>query len=324
MEQGNQLLEQASDANDSVRDHNKKSTQDYHNKVQTNKEMAEGEEWYHGVTDALGAQHTYQALSQTSARMGEKGLSGIGGYGKLALSDTGDAGKALVGAGADLASATANTVKGTVSSLGAGLQKAGQVGKNVVGSVQKLTGVAQPVERAGQTSAQVASDLASKTPSGFVAGNVESSADLTTNVGKTAESTTSAVATGAEGGAKATGGLLAKGIAAATGGYAEVGSIANVGLGKSLGNIGGAIDIVKDFGNIGKAGGFFGGTGASKGDELSNALTVGGSVLDIASLALPFLAPIAAGVQIAGAIDGTVQSVKDNEAKSQTTKGRPS
>eukprot|EP01049_Picozoa_sp_SAG25_P015163 SAG25_NODE_2969_length_1289_cov_0.836975_2_plen_254_part_00 len=172
------------------------------------------------------------------------------------------------------------------------------------------------------------------------AGNVESSADLTTptpaepspagpagaaggageGAGKTA---TTAITDAGKGAApveeKAAGTLFERGIQAATGGRAAVGSIANAGLGKVLGNVGGGIDIVKDFANIGSKGGFFGGTGATTGDEVSNALTVGGSVLDVASIALPFLAPIAGAVQIAGAIDGTYESVKDSQAQASAT-----
>ena len=285
MEQGNQLLEGAVSVNDKIADENKLNTQDYHKNQKTDKNTAEGEEWYHGVRDALGGHGVYQGVATTRARMASKSLS----YGGLAAEDIRTVGSRLGGAGADLAQATVSGAKGVASSVTGGLQKAGQVGKNVVGSVQKLTGVAQPVEKVGQTSAEVATDVASKTA---------------TTGGKTG----SAVLSGTEAGIEA-------------GGEAGFKGIAKAGLGKALGNIGGGIDIVKDFDNIGKKGGFFGGTGGTTGDEISNALTVGGTVLDIASFALPFLAPIAAGVQIAGAIDGTYQSVKDSQKTASDTKG---
>ena len=57
MEQGNQLLDQATDANDAIRDANLQTTQTYTGQVSKNKEMAEGEEWYHGVTDEIGRAH---------------------------------------------------------------------------------------------------------------------------------------------------------------------------------------------------------------------------------------------------------------------------
>lgn len=289
MEQGNQLLEGAVSVNDKIADENKLNTQDYHKNQKTDKNTAEGEEWYHGVRDALGGHGVYQGVASTRARMASKGLS----YGGLAAEDIRTVGSRVGGAGADLAQATVSGAKGIASSVTGGLQKAGQVGKNVVGSVQKLTGVAQPVEKVGQTSAEVATDVASKTAS---------------TGGKTGSSVLSSTEAGTEAGIEA-------------GGEAGFKGIAKAGLGKALGNIGGGIDIVKDFDNIGKKGGFFGGTGGTTGDEVSNALTVGGTVLDIASFALPFLAPIAAGVQIAGAIDGTYQSVKDSQKTASDTKG---
>ena len=60
---------------------------------------------------------------------------------------------------------------------------------------------------------------------------------------------------------------------------------------------------------------------ASAGDKVSNALSVTGTVLDVASLALPFLEPVAAAVSVAGAIDGTYQSVKDQEKQQNQDKG---
>jgi len=330
MEQGNQLLEQATDANDAIRDANLQTTQTYTGQVSKNKEMAEGEEWYHGVTDAFGAHGAFQSVASTRARMADKGLS----YAGLAAEDfrnlaSGNIGK-NVGKGAAKGAASAGKV---ATSLQQGLKDAGQVETVAGGGVQ--------------SSADLGFKAGATIPG---AGNVESSADLTTPApaepsapGAAASAPTEPGPAGAAGGAgegagktattaitdagkgaapveeKAAGTLFERGIQAATGGRAAVGSIANAGLGKVLGNVGGGIDIVKDFANIGSKGGFFGGTGATTGDEVSNALTVGGSVLDIASIALPFLAPIAGAVQIAGAIDGTYESVKDSQAQASAT-----
>eukprot|EP01046_Picozoa_sp_COSAG06_P030348 COSAG06_NODE_2877_length_6143_cov_1410.664851_6_plen_362_part_00 len=320
MEQGNQLLDQATDANDAIRDANLQTTQTYNGQVSKNKEMAEGEEWYHGVTDAFGAHGAFQSVASTRARMADKGLS----YSGLAAEDfrnlaSGNIGK-NVGKGAAKGGAKAGEV---ANSLQKGLKDAGQVETVAGGGVQ--------------SSADLGFKAGATVPG---AGNVESSADLTTptpaepspagpagaaggageGAGKTA---TTAITDAGKGAApveeKAAGTLFERGIQAATGGRAAVGSIANAGLGKVLGNVGGGIDIVKDFANIGSKGGFFGGTGATTGDEVSNALTVGGSVLDVASIALPFLAPIAGAVQIAGAIDGTYESVKDSQAQASAT-----
>lgn len=354
MEQGNQLLDQAVDANDAIRDQNLKTTQTYDSDKKTDKQIAEGEEWYHGVTDAFGAHGALQSVASTRARMADEGLS----YAGLAKKDVSDLGSKLTGGAAgDLETATKDAGKTTSisESLQSGLSRAGQAGKEGIGRLRGALGTQAPVPRQPK----------------FVAGSVESSADLppedstpapttdeppagtteptttetpgaegtptpegTTPTGETTgaptpaegatppsgESPTGAVAPVAEDeGEKGAGSLFERGIEAVTRGKAPVGSIANAGLGKVLGNIGGGIDVVKDFDNIGKKGGFFGGTGASTGDEISNALTIGGSVLDVASLALPFLAPIAGAVQIAGAIDGTYQAVKDSDAQASAT-----
>ena len=322
MEQGNQLLDQATDANDAIRDANLQTTQTYTGQVSKNKEMAEGEEWYHGVTDAFGAHGAFQSVASTRARMADKGLS----YSGLAAEDfrnlaSGNIGK-NVGKGAAKGAASAGKV---TTSLQQGLKDAGQVETVAGGGVQ--------------SSADLGFKAGATVPG---AGNVESSADLTTPAPAEPSAPGAAAAAGTEPGAagagktattaitdagkgaapveeKAAGTLFERGIQAATGGRAAVGSIANAGLGKVLGNVGGGIDIVKDFANIGSKGGFFGGTGATTGDEVSNALTVGGSVLDVASIALPFLAPIAGAVQIAGAIDGTYESVKDSQTQASAT-----
>ena len=307
MEQGNQLLDQAVDANDAIRDANLKTTQKYDSDVKTDKEMAEGEEWYHGVTDALGAHGALQSIASTRARMADTGLS----YAGLAKKDVSDlASKFSGGVAGDLETATKASGKTTsiAESLQSGLSRAGQAGKEGIGRLRGALGTQAPVPRQPQ----------------FVAGSVESSADLppssSTPAPTPSESPAGSAALVVENeGEKGAGSLFERGIEAVTGGKAPVGSIANAGLGKVLGNIGGGIDIVKDFDNIGKKGGFFGGTGTSTGDEISDALTVGGSVLDVASLALPFLAPIAGAVQIVGAIDGTYQAVKDSQSQASAT-----
>ena len=286
MEQGNQLLQNSADANQEIRDENLKTKQDYKGKVTENKELARGEEWYHGVTDTLASHGAYKAYSETSKRMGERGLSGLGGYSELAGEDMGNIFKKSTGIGADLAGASKT---GQASeALEAGLTRANQFRSEVPGPFKMVNS----------------------------AGNVAEEADTAiTDTGKVADDVGS-LAKPVESGA---GSFVERGISNLTG--AEVGSVASKGLGKALGNIGGAIDVVKDFDNIGKKGGFFGGSGTTKGDEVSNALTVAGSVLDIGSFFIPFLAPVAAAVQVAGAIDGTYQSVKDSGAKAQTAKG---
>jgi len=143
----------------------------------------------------------------------------------------------------------------------------------------------------------------------------------TDDISRTAPKADAGTAGGAvEDAGKKTGGFTENLIARVTG--KEVGTLANAGIGKLAGNIGGAIDIVKDFDNIGGKGGFFGGAGDSSIDETANKLTVAGTILDVGSLALPFLAPVAAIVSAAGAIEGTIGDIKDNKIKRDQTVGQ--
>ncbi len=83
--------------------------------------------------------------------------------------------------------------------------------------------------------------------------------------------------------------------------------------GKALGNIGGAIDLVKDINSAAKGGDFFGGDGTSKLDEVGNGLTLAGSALDIAGIALPFLEPFGLALTAAGAVSSTAGSLGDEQ-----------
>ena len=339
LEQGNQLLEAGADANDKIRDANLKTTQLYHNEKKGDTQKADEADWYHGVTDVLGGHGAYKALSQNSARMAGKNLKGISGFGRLALSDTKQAGVKLGGAAADLAEGTVNNVKGIANTISSGYESlrgdtsgqsfkgrspsisaeepafngnvpdtvkiSGGGGKGVVGDDTVL----KTQEITPRPSSGEIPDIGSETFADIPVSGLDSSTK--------APSTSTPLADISEG-VENKQSTFEKGISSITG--TDAGSLARQGLGKSLSNIGGGIDIVKDFDNIGKKGGFFGGTGSSGGDKLSNALTVGGSVLDIASLALPFLAPIAGAVQVAGAIDGSYESIKDSQKTASNTK----
>jgi len=83
--------------------------------------------------------------------------------------------------------------------------------------------------------------------------------------------------------------------------------------GKALGNVGGAIDLVKDINSAAKGGDFFGGEGTSKLDEVGNGLTLAGSALDIAGIALPFLEPLGLALTAAGAVSSTAGSLGDEQ-----------
>ena len=316
MEMGNQLLQNGADANDAIRDRNKVNYDTYQGNLKKDKEMLQGEEWYHGVTDALGAHGALQSAYNTGQRMKNLGVS----FGGLAKLDAANAGSRALQIGSEAGGIVGSGVKATAAAVDSVISVPGQI----VGALtSKVPATLETVAGGGvQSSADIVKAATSQgSKLAESAGSVGTQAAKTTeNVGNVisnvgGEASSVLTKTGA-----AAGSLGERAIQFATGGRAAVGTIANAGLGKVVGNIGGGIDIVKDFENIGKKGGFFGGTGTSTGDEISNALTVGGTVLDVASLALPFLAPIAAVVQVAGAIDGTVQAVKDSEQTQQNDK----
>ena len=316
MEQGNQLLQGAADANDAIRDRNAVNFDSYQKNLKQDKEMLQGEEWYHGVTDAIGGHGFLQTAYNTSQRMKNLGV-GFGGLMKL---DAVNAGNRALQIGTETGSLVAGGVRNVAGAVDSIISAPVSIAKAFT---SKVPAVAETVAGGGvQSSADIANLTSQGSKLAENAGNAGTQLAKTTetagNVISKAggEATSVLTKTGSEAGS-----LGERAIQFMTGGRAAVGTIANAGLGKVVGNIGGGIDIVKDFENIGKDGGFFGGSGSSTGDEISNALTVGGTVLDIASLALPFLAPLAAGVQIAGAIDSTVQAVKDSQQQQQTDKG---
>lgn len=316
MEQGNQLLQNGADANDAIRDRNAVNFDNYQKNLKQDKEMLQGEEWYHGVTDAIGAHGFLQTAYNTSQRMKNLGV----GFGGLMKADALNAGNRALQIGSEAGGLVIGGVKSVTGAVDSVISAPTALAKAFT---SKVPAVAETVAGGGiQSSADIANLTSKGSTLAETAGNAGTQlAKTTQSVGNAisnagGEATSLLTKTG-----EATGSLGERAIQFLTGGRAEVGTIANAGLGKVVGNIGGGIDIVKDFENIGKQGGFFGGTGTSTGDEISNALTVGGTILDVASLALPFLAPIAGAVQIAGAIDGTVQAVKDGEQQQQTDKG---
>ena len=128
---------------------------------------------------------------------------------------------------------------------------------------------------------------------------------------------TSVAEAGEEAGEKKAGGIVAQGIERIGGGV--VGGFANTAVSKSLGNVGGAIDLVEDLHNIGKKGGFLGGQGDTTGDKVASGATLGATALDIASIALPFLAPVAAIASVAAGAEGISNTVANNIKTKQTT-----
>ena len=305
MEQANMLLSGAADANDKIRDANANDLLDYQGKVSKNKDIAEGEDWYHGVSDTIGVHGALHSAYNTAQRAKNLGLS----YGGLAKLDAGNAAESVSKSLSSAGSLVKSGVKGGIATL-QGKTTLSSLGPEVE-STLKSTSIAADAPAAGEAVVQTSSDaLAAK------------AAAAAPTLAKDAEGGVSAITKTGE----AAGGLGERAIQALTLGKAEVGTIANAGVGKAIGNIGGAIDIGEDLANIGKVKNFSdifngGNASATAGDKVSNALTVGGTILDVASLALPFLAPVAAAVQVVGAIDGTYNSVKDNEQKAADTKG---
>ena len=279
--EGNQLLEGAVDRNDAIREHNFQVRQKLSDDLSKQDDKDEAVDIYHGVGDALGGQHTVSSLANEYVRAKEAGKS----FSQLARSDVSEFG-----------TAANNLTRQTAESLSEGVSNA----KNTVGNV---VGIFSSPSR--PPTSFMRTPIHTLTPTQATTTSLSTSDDISTS----APEADAGTAGGAVEDAK-TGGFTENLIARVTG--KEVGTIANAGIGKVLGNVGGAIDIVKDFDNIGGKGGFFGGSGDSSIDETANKLTVAGTILDVGSLALPFLAPVAALVSAAGAVEGTVAAIKDD------------
>jgi hypothetical protein len=301
LEQGNQLLRGARDANDRIRDQNNAATRTWESTTKPMDEASkEAEAWYHGIGTSVSAQHFSKSAYDTGQRMKNLGKGGKSlSYGELASLDTRNVGNNIsrIGQGA---------VNNTISSVKSGISTASNKVGATVQSVGKTSlGLDKDLDIAGSSKYVPAVKSAVKT---VVKPAVKTTVKSAEDIGKISETS----AAGTEGT------LGEKAIEKVTG--AGVGSAMNIGIGKVAGNIAGAVDVVKDFENMGKKGGFLGGTGATTGDEISNALTIGGSALDIASIALPFLAPIAAGVSLVGAGLGTYEGIKDADDKENNDK----
>jgi hypothetical protein len=363
MEQGNQLLDMAADANDKIRAENKQNFEAWQAKIKQNKEISQGEDWYHGVTDVLGTHGAVAAYYRQGKRASELGV----GYAGLARKDISDAGTAIKDAAAnplvtlksgaqrvgDKVIGVGKSIKGTFFGTAGGEGSSAESDR--AGAPQELT----PEELDADYQKNVVQGPLESTPlssgtddAGYVSNPAEGEGHLavsqpvkvgqssepaltssqarapTTETGEDAPASSTTQSTSelkagedvAQDADKEGGGLTSKIVSKITG--AAEGSLANVGVSKALGNIGGGIDIIKDFEGLGSGAGFFsaGKKDATTGDKVSNALTVGGTVLDIASIALPFLEPVAAAVSVAGAIDGTYQSVKDQEKQQNQDK----
>ena len=324
-EQANMLLRGARDANDSIRDGNDARTRTWQTTKKTDEAEKEGKAWYHGILDTADTGTAGKSAYDTYSRMKSLNVS----YGQLASIDARRFSNKLTGA----ANATIDSVKSGVNAAG---EKVGATVENIGAKAMGLDSGLDIGEEGYQAAASfkptVAGGLARGTESGGFVG-VQSTADLTEDDLKAAkvnfgELQTSDVSVIADAGKDAEGlGIGLSDIKGGAGGIAaklagvEASSVAGTALSKGIGNIGGAVDLYKDFENIGKKGGFFGGTGATKMDEVGNFLTVGATALDVASLALPFLAPVAAATQLVGAGISTYDSIKDADKQESDDKG---
>lgn len=183
-------------------------------------------------------------------------------------------------------------------------------------TIQTSTGdVPRTLPNAGQAAAEDARTVpeAAATEGPAATGTVtEAAAETTTEA-------TSAVADAGEAAAK-TATEVAETTAKAVAGKAAFWG------GKALGNIGGAIDLVKDIQSAASGGNFFGGSGKSLTDEIGNGLSLAGSVLDVAGIGLPFLEPLGAALTVAGGITETIggladQTKEENKTTSDFTSG---
>jgi hypothetical protein len=117
-------------------------------------------------------------------------------------------------------------------------------------------------------------------------------------------------------GAEVVGGEVAEGLAK-TAGKAALGF-----GGKVLGNVGGAIDVVKDFEAVSKSGNitdFFKGSGGSTTDEVGNAMQVVGGLMDLTGIG----APVGALLSGVGGVVQEIGNANDDAKKEQADKNSP-
>tara|TARA_R110001599_G_scaffold243241_1_gene443006 strand:- start:294 stop:1490 length:1197 start_codon:yes stop_codon:yes gene_type:complete len=355
-EQGNMLLAGGADANESIRAENRANFEAWQSKKKQEKEIGQGQDWYHGVSDVLAASGFAKNVSTQAARAAKLNV----GYAGLASHDIGALGSSI----SAKAGAAVSSVKATGTSIAESARALpGQItegARSAVGSAaESIRTVGLP---AGATAAPKDAVAAIPEEEPVFNGNVPDTVQLSGGGGKgvvgdktvlkpaepAAAPAEEPVAPAEEPAEPATveppapaeepnisgetegGGVASEGDSLLTDGEnlikepeaKGISSIVGEVGGRALGNIGGGIDIVKDFSGALDGDSFFSGgnKNATTGDQVANFLAVSGTALDIASIALPFLAPVAAAVSIAGAVDGTVQSVSDQSKSASTDK----
>ena len=326
MADGNMLLQGVVDANDRIRAENAQNYQKYQQTKEIQAGKEKGQEYYYGVTDAVGAFGVYSKMKGIRDKMASTGKS----YGQLVGEDlqnfsskAGQIGTEVAEGGSSAMKGLANVVDAPISAVQS-VQQAFTSKVPKPGAVSSEGRVVAPDETTGvQSSSDLDRATQGDSPESTQGSAQESAGSAGTEDvrGAPEASTAPEVSSATEPESGELGSFTERAISGLTGGKAAVGTFANKALGKAVGNVGGAVDIVDDFENIGKSGGFFGGTGKTTGDKIANALTVGSTVLDVGSLFLPFLEPVAAAVQVAGAVDSTANAVADNKAEEAQQQG---
>ena len=300
MEQGNMMNENATDANELIREANIHNLQDYQGKIKQDKSAAQEGNVYHGGLAAS----SLAGLKSFSSEY-KRGVK-LGGVKNMVSSDF----RNLVPS--FLKKSPPTSVSESVPFVRA---------KPATGSFADSVGARPAIglsSRPASEGDELEEEPLFKNSAPTIEPTATPRAPPTSAKPITPAEPTTAPSSAVESEGKVEGGLVARGLEKV--GVGAVGTLANTAVSKSLGNIGGAIDLIEDFHNIGKKGGFLGGQGTTKEDKVSGGMTLGSTALDIASIALPFLAPVAAIASVVSGAEGISNAVANNvKAKQGTT-----
>lgn len=259
---------------------NQQNLLSYHTNQKDDKLIEEGENQKIGAQDAGAATSAISNFARFAVRKSESGKS----FAQLASEDLGF--KTTPSAPAE----TFNTIQTSTGDVPRTLPNAGQAAAEDARTVPEAAATEGPA--ATGTVTEAAAETTTEATSAV--------ADAGATAAKTATSAVADVATAAK-----TATEVAETTAKAVAGKAAFWG------GKALGNIGGAIDLVKDIQSAASGGNFFGGSGKSLTDEIGNGLSLAGSVLDVAGIGLPFLEPLGAALTVAGGITETIGGLAD-------------
>lgn len=300
MEQGNMMNENATDANELIREANIHNLQDYQGKIKQDKSAAEEGNVYHGGLAAS----SLAGLKSFSSEY-KRGVK-LGGVKNMVSSDFGSLVPSF------LKKSPPTSVSDSVPFVRA---------KPATGSFADSVGARPAIglsSRPASEGDELEEEPLFKNSAPTIQPTATPRAPPTSARPIASAEPTSAPSSAVESEGKVEGGFVARGLEKV--GVGAVGTLANTAVSKSLGNVGGAIDLIEDFHNIGKKGGFLGGQGNTKEDKVSGAMTLGSTALDIASIALPFLAPVAAIASVVSGAEGISNAVANNiKAKQGTT-----